>query len=104
MKVKATSTFASGGLRARPVVQWFYFAPGVGLVKIEADNLTAARFGDSSVIRVGDVAIAIGNPYGFQYSVTAGVVSALGRSLPTRSSASPNRCPAGCTSVALPSR
>lgn len=41
--------------------------------------------GDSSVVRVGQVAIALGNPYGFQYSVTSGVISALGRSLRGRS-------------------
>jgi S1-C subfamily serine protease len=44
-----------------------------------------ATFGDSRSVRVGQVAIAIGNPYGFQHSVTAGVVSALGRSLRARS-------------------
>jgi S1-C subfamily serine protease len=47
----------------------------------EAANLVAAPLGDSQKLRVGQVAIAIGNPYGFQYTVTAGVVSALGRSL-----------------------
>ncbi len=48
-------------------------------------DLIPAPMGDSQSIRVGQLAIAIGNPYGFQYSVTAGVVSALGRSLRSRS-------------------
>jgi len=53
----------------------------LAVIRINAPNLMAVAFGDSNKIRVGQLAIAIGNPYGFQYSVTAGVVSALGRSL-----------------------
>ncbi len=51
----------------------------------DGESLPWARFGDSRALRVGQVAIAIGNPFGFQHSVTAGVVSALGRSLRARS-------------------
>ena len=49
----------------------------LAVLKIDAKNLTAARLGDSSEIRVGDVAIAIGNPYGYDYSVTQGIISAV---------------------------
>ncbi|MDX1910047.1 MAG: trypsin-like peptidase domain-containing protein, partial [Saprospiraceae bacterium] len=59
-------------------------ATDLAVVKIDGDNLTATRFADSSQLQVGQIAIAIGNPYGFQYSVTAGVVSALGRTLRTQ--------------------
>jgi Trypsin-like serine proteases, typically periplasmic, contain C-terminal PDZ domain len=60
-------------------------ATDIAVVKIDGDNLSPVRFADSTQLQVGQIAIAIGNPYGFQYSVTAGVVSALGRTLRTQS-------------------
>jgi len=53
----------------------------LAVVRIDGSNFLAAPLGDSQKIRVGQLAIAIGNPYGFQCTVTSGVVSALGRSL-----------------------
>src|ERR1044071_4882164 len=57
----------------------------LAVLRIYAPNLTPAPLGESKSVRVGQIAIAIGNPYGFDCTVTAGVVSALGRSFRARS-------------------
>ena len=57
----------------------------LALLRAEADDLSPAALGDAARLRVGQLVVAIGNPHGFAGSVTAGVVSALGRSLPARS-------------------
>ena len=54
----------------------------VALIKIEASGLPAVRIGDPDKLRVGEWVLAIGAPFGFESSVTAGIVSAKGRSLP----------------------
>lgn len=60
-------------------------ATDIAVVQINAEKISTASFGDSDRLQVGQLAVAIGNPYGFQYSVTAGVVSALGRTLRSES-------------------
>ncbi len=57
----------------------------IALLKIEAKDLPAAEFGDSSELRVGEWVLAIGSPFGLDYSVSAGIVSAIGRSIPNGS-------------------
>lgn len=56
----------------------------LAVIRVHGPTLTPVTLGDSDQVRVGQVAIAIGNPYGFQATLTAGVVSALGRSLRSR--------------------
>jgi S1-C subfamily serine protease len=59
----------------------------LAVLRLGGDAFTAVELGDAELLRVGQLVVAIGNPNGFAGSVTAGVVSALGRSLPTRSGA-----------------
>jgi serine protease Do len=58
-------------------------ASDIAVLKVDAEGLPMLRFGDSDKLKVGEWVLAIGSPFGFDHSVTAGIVSAKGRSLPT---------------------
>jgi S1-C subfamily serine protease len=69
------------GRSYQPVVVGLDPYSDLAVLKIDAEGLKALSFGDSDKLMVGQLAIAVGNPFGFNYTVTAGVVSALGRTL-----------------------
>lgn len=57
----------------------------LAILKINTEGYSVAKLGDASQLQIGQFVIAIGNPYGYQHTVTTGVVSALGRTLQTQS-------------------
>jgi S1-C subfamily serine protease len=81
---KATASFPDGRSFSAEVVGADPLSD-LAVLRADAGNLAAAELGDADALRVGQLVVAIGSPLGFHGSVTAGVVSALGRALPTRS-------------------
>jgi S1-C subfamily serine protease len=68
-----------------PVIVGFDPYSDLAVLKIDGEGLKSITFGDSDNLQVGQLAIAVGNPFGFNYTVTAGVISALGRTLKSES-------------------
>ena len=81
-----TASFADGRELAFEVVGCDPLSD-LAVIRAAGDDLRPANLGDADSLRVGQLVVAVGNPLGFDGSVSAGVVSALGRSMPTRSGA-----------------
>ena len=84
MDGKAEAAFPDGRSFAAEVIGTDPLSD-LAVLRAEAGNLETAELGDADALHVGQLVVAIGSPLGFHGSVTAGVVSALGRALPTRS-------------------
>ena len=80
---RVRASFVDGSECAAEVIGSDPFSD-LAVLRASATALAAAELGDAKNLRVGQLVVAVGNPRGFEASVTAGVVSALGRSLPTR--------------------
>ena len=80
---RVTASFTSGATTSASVVGVDPLSD-LALIRAQDGGLTAATLGDAATLRVGQLVVAIGNPNGLSGTVTAGVVSALGRSLPAR--------------------
>src|SRR6266545_3316101 len=81
---KGTASFPDGRSFSAEVVGADALSD-LAVLRADAGDLAAAELGDADALNVGQLVVAIGSPLGFHGSVTAGVVSALGRALPTRS-------------------
>jgi len=76
-----TSVLMHNGLRSEAELIGDDPDTDLAVIRVDAQNIAPVALGSSANLKVGQLAIAIGNPYGFQSTVTAGVISALGRSL-----------------------
>lgn len=84
-KASAITVTLPSGIELVPKIVGIDPATDLALLRIDNNTLPPLEFGDSEKLLPGQIAIAVGNPLGFQHSVTAGVVSALGRTLRSQS-------------------
>lgn len=80
-KAREITVHLSDGRSMKAVTTGTDLDTDLAVIKIDAPELTSVTLGNSNTLKVGQVAIAIGNPHGFQHTVTSGIVSAVGRSL-----------------------